>query len=180
MSCHCIGLIIGRCDVRSSWCLCWPTSWLCWCLWHPTLWPLCGVCGVTYTCIIYLSGVFGLAHVLASFSLRCGSTSPWPLCGGRPRQLILVWSPVPGHYNCDWDRDRETIAKDPESDSSSSLLSSFYQQHKQSFILVWRQTMKKEKSLSLAEMEHIHFCLMRQKYLGWLLERSHSKRALMV
>ena len=51
---------------------------------------------------------------------------------------------------------------------------------KKSFILVWRQTMKKEKSLSLAEMEHIHFCLMRQKYLGWLLERSHSKRALMV
>ena len=124
-------------------------------------WPLCGVCGLTYTCIIYLSGVFGLAHVLASFSLPGGSTSPWPLCGGRPRQLILVWSPVPGHYNCDWDRDRETIAKDPESDSSSSLLSSFYQQHKQSFILVWRQTMRKEKSLSLAEMERIHFCLMR-------------------
>ena len=26
-----------------------------------------------------------------------GLTSPWPLCGVRPRQLILVWSPV-GHY----------------------------------------------------------------------------------
>ena len=127
--------------------------------------------------LVFVTSIL-LLWSMASFSLRGGSTSPWPLCGGRPRQLILVWSPVPGHYNCDWDRDRETIAKDPESDSSSSILSSFYQQHKQSFILVWRQTMRKDKSLSLAEMEHIHFCLMRKKKL--VLEQCHSKTALMV